>query len=127
MADSKEMGTQEWQKRLEAEIANCGKSQREVSLAAGLGPGYVHSILRENKDPTIGNLTKVCQALNISVYRVLGGFEMTPEDEELLRLLSLVDRTVKQSFLTLLRTGQPPKGNPSQSDESLDSLRPKRP
>lgn len=121
------MGTEEWKARLEAAIKDCGKSQREISLAAGKGPGYVHSIFIEGKDPTVGNLLKVCQAAGVSVYRVLGGFEMTPENEELLKLLSLADDDLKRSLLLLLQRGVKRAENQGPPAGSERQPGPKRP
>lgn len=121
------MGTKEWQRRLEAAIRDSGRSQREISLAAGLGPGYVHSIFKENKDPTIGNLLRVCLALDVSIYRILGGFDMTREDEEFLKLVSSADETVKKSVLLLLQRGRKSEGKPELPDENPHQPNPKRP
>jgi ribonucleoside-diphosphate reductase alpha chain len=61
------MAIVDWRARLSAAIQKSGKSAREVSIAAGKGAGYVHSILKERKEPTVDSLLAVCLALNISV------------------------------------------------------------
>jgi transcriptional regulator with XRE-family HTH domain len=127
MADIGVMRTEDWQRRLEAAIRDCGRSQREISLAAGLGPGYVHSILKEDKDPTIGNLLRVCRAADVSIYHILGGFEMKPEDEEFLKLLSSVDDDLKRSILLILERGRRHEVNPGLPDGSPRPRGPKRP
>lgn len=111
--------TDEWKDRLESAILDCGKSMREISLAAKLGPGYVHSILGEGKEPTVTNLLKICRAADISVYRILTGFEIKPKDEDFLRLVSLADDDLRASLLYLLERGvqqqenqAPPGANP---------------
>lgn len=76
-----------WRDRLVQAIVDQGKSQRAVSLAAGLGPGLVNSWIKDNKDPTIGNLLNVCGVLGISSSWLLYGYEVTPETEEILRHL----------------------------------------
>lgn len=97
-----------WKDRLAAAIAESGRSERDISLSARpprkpqLGPGYVHSILKEGKDPTIGNLQAICDALGVSIYRILGGFDMTPETERLLRLLVAAEEDDRRSVLQLL-------------------------
>lgn len=96
-----------WRDRLARSIELTGKSHREISLAAGVGTGYVNSLFNDNKEPGIDKLLKVCNAANVSIYYVLGGFDVTPDKEELLRLLSQVDPEVQQSVLTLLRQRQP--------------------
>lgn len=121
------MGIEDWKVRLKAAIDQSGRSMRDVSLAAGLGPGYVHSIFKENKDPTVGSLFKVCRAVDVSIYYVLGGFEMDREKEEFLKLLLSADDAVKQSVLLLLRRGQKPVED-QEPPASIPPLpRPKRP
>lgn len=76
-----------WKARLEEALEQSGRSKRSVSLAAGLGPGYVHSILKEGKDPTIENLIAVANALNVSLSYLLYGYDVSKEAEEILSLL----------------------------------------
>lgn len=95
-----------WRDRLAAVIDGSGKSQREVSLAAGLGPGYVNSLFNEGKEPTLDRLQKVCKAANVSIYYIIGGFDITPETEEFLRLLVRADPDIQKSVLTLLRNAR---------------------
>jgi transcriptional regulator with XRE-family HTH domain len=80
-----------WRDRLAAAIEASGKSQREISLAAGLGPGYVNSIFNDGKEPSVDRLMRVCRSLNVSIYYILGGFDINPETEEFLRLLVRAD------------------------------------
>ncbi len=81
------MSSSDWRDRLAEAIRESGKSKRAISLASGNGPGYVHSILSEGKDPTIGKLIAVCEAIPVSVTYVLHGHDITPEDEKLLEHL----------------------------------------
>ncbi len=76
-----------WRERLRAAIEESGKSARAVSLASGAGPGYVHSILKEGKDPGIESLFAVCDAIPPSPLRILLGVEALPEDTEILKAL----------------------------------------
>ena len=81
------MADEAWRKRLEDAIKESGRSKREVSLKAGKGAGYVHSILSEGKDPTIESLIAVAQVLNVSLTWIVYGFEMSPATEQLLSLI----------------------------------------
>lgn len=83
------MNKTDWKERLKLAIENSGKSLREISLASGHGPGYLHSVFTEGKDPKITTLMKVCDAANVSLIYVLHGMEVAPEDEELLKELYL--------------------------------------
>jgi transcriptional regulator with XRE-family HTH domain len=81
------MKKDDWRGRLQEILVSSGKSAREVSLAAGKGPGYVHSLLKEGKDPTIDNLLAICAVLNISISHLIHGIELSRETEEILTLL----------------------------------------
>lgn len=98
------MNEMQWRKRLAFAIEASGKSKREISLAAGLGAGYVHSILSEGKDPTIERLLKVCGATGVSLTHVIYGFNVSPEDEEFLRLISEAPEQERLAVLALLRS-----------------------
>lgn len=101
IADIPGMTSADWRDRLEKGIKDSGKSLREVSLAAGKGPGYVHSILKEGKDPTIDNLIKVCEAAGLSVYSVLYGVQVDRETEEIIQLLKDPDQ--RKGLLQVLK------------------------
>ena len=90
-----------WRDRLREAIEMTGKSYREVSLAAGKGHGYVHSIIEGGKDPTIANLSRVCDEVPVSLYRILLGADMQPEDVQLLQAVR-ARPTVRGSILDLL-------------------------
>lgn len=92
-----------WKKRLADGIRDKGKSKREVSLAAGRGPGYVHSLLKEDKDPTIDNLIEVCHAADLSVIWVLFGVQMSRETEDIVRALEDASPDQRQGLLRFLR------------------------
>jgi transcriptional regulator with XRE-family HTH domain len=83
------MSNPDWKERLKAAIENSGKSMREISLSSGHGPGYLHSVFTEGKDPKITTLMKVCDAAGVSLLFILHGMEVAQEDEELLKELYL--------------------------------------
>lgn len=87
LVDSSAMADSLWRGRLQAALDNSGKSKRAVSLASGNGPGYMHSILKEGKDPTVENLMSVCDALSVSVVYILHGIDVGPDEAELLSAL----------------------------------------
>lgn len=76
-----------WRARLQAAIEKSGRTPREISLKAGKGPGYLHSILKEGKDPTVNSIAAVCDTLNISVAWILLGVEMSRETEEIMKAI----------------------------------------
>lgn len=98
------MDTTGWRERLAAALEASGRSKRSVSLAAGLGAGYVHSILAEGKDPTVDNLTAVCREAGVSLSTVLCGIEMSPETEEIVGLLERLSPARRAALLQFLRS-----------------------
>lgn len=78
------MANEKWRLRLEAALKTSDKSKRDVSLASGNGPGYMHSILSEGKEPKINNLIAICEQLGVSVIHILYGIELSPDEAELL-------------------------------------------
>ena len=96
------MENADWRERLAHAIKATGKSDRSLSLAAGLGPGYVHSIFKEGKDPTIANLVAVCRVVGVSLSWVLYGLEISSETEEIVRLLETRPKS-REAVLQILR------------------------
>jgi transcriptional regulator with XRE-family HTH domain len=87
LEDIRRMIASNWRARLERAIKDSGRSNREISLAARKSHGYIHSILKEGKDPTVDNLIAICRVLNVSLTKILCGFEMSAETEKILSLI----------------------------------------
>ncbi len=92
-----------WRQRLRAALEKSGRSKRSISLAAGKGAGYLHSILSEGKEPTIESLSRICHAIDISMNYILYGKEVSPEDKEFIELISKLSPEERKAILTLLR------------------------
>ena len=110
----------DWRIRLADAINSSGKSMRKVSLEAGLAAGYVHSIIKTGKDPTINNLLSVCEVADVSLSKILFGVEMTAQVEEMVRLLALAGREEQDALLTLLKrhaAETPPQLPPPRADQ----------
>lgn len=103
MADYVEMAIDdEWRARLAEAVKKSGKSKNAISLAAKLGHGYVHSLLgKEQKDPTIQNLAKVCDQIDVTMHFILYGYEITPQAEEWLRHFQSASPETRASILQL--------------------------
>src|SRR5690242_16151915 len=100
-----------WRLRLAAAVKRDGRSATEISIAAGLSHGYLHSILRDIKpqDPTIGKLVRIVGVLpGVSLHYIMEGYELSPEAEQLLRIWAQFPPDRRQSFLDFL-AGQSPK------------------
>ncbi|MET3589885.1 transcriptional regulator with XRE-family HTH domain [Bartonella silvatica] len=100
-----------WRQRLKTALEKSGRSKRSVSLAAGKGAGYLHSILSEGKEPTIESLARICHEIDISMNYILYGQGASPEDKEFIDLISKLSPEERQAILTLLRRpiGEAPK------------------
>ncbi|WP_455477988.1 XRE family transcriptional regulator [Bartonella sp. B10] len=92
-----------WRQRLHAALEKSGRSKRSISLAAGKGAGYLHSILTEGKEPTIESLARVCHEINVSMNYILCGDGASFEDKEFIDLISKLSPEERQAILTLLR------------------------
>lgn len=78
-----------WRQRLGAALDEKRISMRQASLDAGFAAGYVQSILGpDQKDPGISSLFAICDAAGISPLHVLYGFDVTPEDERIVRVIA---------------------------------------
>lgn len=97
------MDNQDWRQRLADKIMTSNMSMREISLAAGRGEGYVFSILKDAKEPSVSALAKICQVIGTSVSYILYGYEMTGEEEEFLTLFAAAAPEERAAILTLLK------------------------
>lgn len=97
------MSDSDWKQRFEAAIEASGKSRRAISLAAGMGPGYVHSVLREGKEPTIGSLIAICREAGVSAAHILLGLDISAQDEEILTLFAQVPEDQRPMVLAIIR------------------------
>lgn len=87
-----------------AAIEGSGRSMRSISLEAGLSPGYLHTMMTEEKDPTVSSLQAIGQVLGVSVSELLDGHPVAPETEELLVIWSALPAERRRALLDLLRT-----------------------
>lgn len=87
MTTTTDAETAEWRRRLIEAVAASGRSMRSISLAAGCGPGYLHSICHEEKSPNVENLLGVCRVLGVSTPYILHGIDISEDEVELLEEL----------------------------------------
>lgn len=95
--------TNDWRLRLRAAAEASEKSWRQISLEAGRGPGYLHGVLEEGKDPSVENLISICGAIGVSFSQISSGVDVTPETEE---ILSLIENRpdMREAILLLLKS-----------------------
>ena len=79
------------------------RSDRQLSIAAGLGENYVQQFKKDSKNTGAQAVIKLCEALGLSPVYVFCGIEITPEDEETIRMLSELPESDKDYFLDYLR------------------------
>jgi hypothetical protein len=93
-----------WRKRMVDAIKADGRSYREISLKAKLGPNYVTQLLAPNsRGPTVSAFVKLLGVIKASPVYILTGAEMTADAEELLQLAALMDETTRARFVEFLR------------------------
>jgi ribonucleoside-diphosphate reductase alpha chain len=91
----------DWRARIESAIKADGRSLREISLAADVSHGYLHGILRDNKEPTLDRFLRICAAMHVSAVYVLTGLEMNQETEAIVRQLQADAKARKAIFAIL--------------------------
>lgn len=106
IADIQGMKDAVWRKRLATAVEESGMSKRAISLAAKAGPGYVHSVLSEGKDPTVEKLMAVCDVLGVSPTFILYGVDVHREDAEIIAAMRRNPST-RAAVLALLQHGSP--------------------
>lgn len=61
-----------WRDRLHERLTATGRSMRDVSLKAGLGPNFVHEVISKGKEPGIQNLIALADELGVSMSYLMG-------------------------------------------------------
>lgn len=93
------MGEETWRDRLRKAVETSGKSMREISIASGHAPGYLFGVLRDEKDPTIDNLLALIKVIDGSAIEIIHGIELSPEDEQILRIFNSLSESQRVAFL----------------------------
>lgn len=73
--------------RLLEAVENSGLARREIARRAGVGPGYLTSLLREKKEPGIDRLSRICNVVGVSVAWVMHGYDISPSTEKIMARL----------------------------------------
>jgi lambda repressor-like predicted transcriptional regulator len=92
-----------WRQRLIDAIERDGRSLRAISKAADLGPNFLFQMIDRGTMPSAQAVVSLCQVLGISLTYVFTGAEMTPQDEELLRLSAGLVGEQKELLVQLAR------------------------
>lgn len=95
--------SEEWFERLIAAIEASGRPKRDISLGAGLGHGYVHAMMADGRQPTVGNFLSLCEELGVSPLEILSGTGLGPETDRLLSLFGSLNQDQRSAVLNLLQ------------------------
>lgn len=91
-----------WKTELRKAIDASGMSMRAISRAIGAGPNAVSEIFTTSKEPGVERVLAIIDAIGASRTAILAGYPMTPETEEIVRLLSRIGPAAQQSALRFL-------------------------
>ena len=95
--------TSPWRDRLMKSIEADGRSPRAISLAAKLGPNYLTQMIERGTAPSTPALVSLCDVLGISLTYVFTGANMSPDQEELLRLSAEMQDHQKDLLVEMAR------------------------
>jgi len=95
-----------WKTRLLKAVDDDGRSDRAVSVAAGLGVNFVNELRNTEKEPSIQKVLKLAAELNLSLIHLFLGREITKDDEDLLFVLQSLPEDAKVGLLTALRAAK---------------------
>lgn len=92
--------------RLVEQLDHKGITMRAASVNANLGPGYVHSVVKDGQEPTVAKLAAICAANDISFSYVVLGVEVSPQTKRLLEMIGR-DEKARDGILALLGDRDP--------------------
>lgn len=95
-----------WYERLLAAIEADGRSLREISRTAGLGPNFISQMKKDKKGPSVDNFLKLTEALNVSAIYVISGVSMSSADERLLEHAAGLGDEDKEALLRVMRAAR---------------------
>ena len=90
-----------WRVRLRATIAERTKDTKKENYStlarkAGKGQNFFEQYVNTERVPSLENLLVLCDVLGVSYIYIVSGFDITPEEEEFLRIVSQLSPTGRQ-------------------------------
>ncbi|MEP1637298.1 hypothetical protein [Ascidiaceihabitans sp.] len=73
--------------RLAEELERVNIKMRPASINAGLGGGYLSSVISDGVEPSVEKLARICNANGLSFPYVVLGLKMTTDQQRLLTLI----------------------------------------
>lgn len=128
-----ELGQEVWRKRLLTAVDRDQRSDRRISIAAGLGENFVNQLRRHKKVPTIESFLALVDVLGTaSAIYVLTGVEMNSRVATLLQAAQSLDPEVAEDFASLFSrlmqraTGEASSPDPEAKDGAKHQTASKR-
>ena len=94
----------QWRRKLLEAADRSGRSDRDISLCAGVNPSYLNEMRRMGKDPSVPRALALANELRVSIASLfLDRDDISAEDEELLALSHQSTAAEREAVLTLWR------------------------
>lgn len=92
---------EDWRKRLLAAVDADERSDRALSVAAGLGVNFVNELRTSSKASRVDKVLALAKTLNLSLGHVFSGFDLSAEDEADLSLFLSLSPESRKAILVL--------------------------
>jgi len=121
--DSDDLMRDDWKKRLLDAIDRDGRSGRSISAKLKLGPNAISELRNTDKTPSFDKVLKLIDEIGASRSYVILGYEIGPQEEELLSVLAELGPGALSAALELVRRRaasdpkEPPRAPPEISPE----------
>lgn len=89
----------DWRSRLRQAITASRRSLRSIALEAGLSPGYLNHVLKDEKDPAFDKVVAICRALGISVADLIESGHQNADTAELLEFWASIPKDQRKALL----------------------------
>lgn len=92
-----------WLDRLINVVEASGRSMRDISLSAGFGHAYLREVIELGKEPRLGSLMAICAELEVHPSYILTGIDLSPEAEEVARLMARLPLSKQEEFARFVK------------------------
>ncbi len=95
--------TEIWKVRLVDAIENSGMTYRAISIECGKGKGYIHQLVKQNKEPSISTAIKICEVIGVSPASVLLGIDLSAKADEFIKIFAQLPDAKQDNILDFIR------------------------
>ena len=95
---------EDWRSRLLTAVDADPRSDRAISVEAGLGVNFVNELRNGSKVARVDKVLAVAKTLNVSLGYIFSGFDLTSQDEADLALFLSLTPENRQAILSLARS-----------------------